>query len=165
MRWRRRVAVLVLVVAAAALILALRPTEEKRVPKQLDRLAARFSKESGESTTVMAVKMHTFTDLLADEVTLEFQGWGANGTSSASELGSMLTRIRPQFAAIALTFHDVRVDVRRPAATVNLTARLVLTAATGGAVTEDTREVLCRLQKVEKTWRFSSFTEVNVMER
>ena len=155
----------ILAISLAAAVVALRPTERKRVHKQTVRLAARFSKTPGEGPAVMAAKMHTLGDLFADTVVLNLTGFAGNGAYSQAELVSHVSRIRPMFHAIDLSFVDVHVDILgADEASVNLTARLVVSRQ-DGRTEEDIREVSCRLRKRDGAWRFMAFHEVQVLER
>jgi len=142
-----------------------RPTPEKRVRKKCNALAARFSKTAGESSAVMAAKMHTFGDLLGDNVVLDLDGFSQNGLYGNSELSSIAARARTQFQAVQLTFTDLSVVVIAPDdATATFTARLVAETKEGQR-DSDTREIRCMLRKVDDKWVFTEFHEVRVMVR
>ena len=163
---RRHLAMIVLAAAiVAALAVRLRPSDTKRIHKQLDRLGARFSREPGESTAVMAAKMHLFGDLFTTAFEVQLLSFAWNGMYSRAEIASHVARIRPRFRSIRLTFPDVDIRLDSPDAAVAIvTARLVVEHADGG-VSEDTREVCCALKKLEDSWLFAGFYEVEVLER
>lgn len=143
----------------------LRDSEQRRIRKQLSALCARFSKPPGESNTVMALKMHTFPDLFADECELDLQNFPGSGVYTPAQIGSYAARVRPGFESISLTFHDSRIRLDSDTdAVVTLTARLTMKPK-DSTLTEDIREVICRLKKVEDTWRFARFEEVAVLEK
>jgi len=160
----RLAATAVLVALAVLLFLKLRPNEEKEIRRQIDALAARFSKHAGESSSVMAVKMHSLPDLFADELQLEMLGFPFNGVYRQAEISSHIARARTQFQTIDLMFHDVDVQIQDAEnAVATLTGRLIIERANDKAPAEDVREVMCRLRKIDGDWRFTSFEEVEVL--
>ncbi len=162
LRW---IVVVALLAGAVFAVFWVRTTEQRQVRKRLNALAARFSKNVGESNAVMAVKMHTFPDLFTDDCELELVDFPANGVYTAAQIGSMAARFRPQFKTIALTFHDERILLTGSnTATVTMTARMVTTAGEKGP-NEDTREIIASLRKVEDNWLFAGFTEAQVLEK
>ncbi len=159
--------VLVAVVAGLAWWLALRfrPTPEQRIRGQVLALAECMSKAAEEPTTLMLLKLHALEGLLADQVDVNVRDFPANGTMPREEIISQMTRLRPGFRRIALSFYDVKVELAPPAdAAATLTARLAVDSGAGGRH-EETRELRCRLKLVDKTWRFTGFEEVTVMQK
>ena len=67
----------------------LRPTEEKRILRQVQVLAARASKAPGESTVVMVAKMQSLSDLFTASFAVELEGFPLNGTFGREEIGSL----------------------------------------------------------------------------
>ncbi len=158
---------LLFVVAIGVLAyLRLRPNEEKRINKQLNSLAERVSKKPGESNSVMALKMHGLSDLFEPEVSLEIEDFPFNGVFLQNEIASHVARGRSSFRTMSLSFHDIKITLEAPdSATVELTGRLILKLSENKERNEDTREIICRMKKTDKTWRFAGFEEVRVLER
>lgn len=146
------------------LYLWLRPTEEGRVRKVVAALATTLSRPTGESTLMMALKTERMQELFGPEVSVQLLNFPGNGTLTANELASHATRLRPLFSSIELTFYDVDVQLEgADHATADLTARLKATRE--GNVREETRQLLCRLRKLEGKWRFCAFEEQAVLQR
>lgn len=166
MRWRNLAFVLIVVAAAATAWWRLHPSEARRIRRQFDRLAERVSKAESESTGIMALKMNALGDLFDSEVTVELADFPGNGTYASSEVASHVARFRPACRRIALSFQDVQIEVG-PAqeAEATLTARLLVTPASG-ETQADTRALRVLLQQAEdRTWRFARFAEIEVLER
>ena len=164
----RRTQVLVLaLLAGAALFLAHRywPNEERRVRRQVDRLAACFSKASGESAAMMALNLHGFEQLLGDDVEVDVLNFAGNGSYSAREISSTVARVRAGCRSISLVCRDVSVRFETPeTAAATFTARLAVVDA-DGRLNEDMREITCTLTKMPGGWRFVRFSESSVLER
>jgi hypothetical protein len=165
-RWQRLLLVLILVAVAAAVWSRLRPSEPRRVLRQLDRLAERISKTESESTAIMALKLNGLGDLFAAEVEVDLADFPGNGTYASSEVASHVARFRPACRSLALSFHDTRITIGPPAqAEATFTARLHVTATNGDPQT-DTRALRVRLQRdADKSWRFTRFEEIRVLQR
>lgn len=159
------IGVLLLGLVAAAVWL-LRPSEPRRVRRQLDRLSERISKTESESSAVMALKMNALGDLFESQVEVELADFPGNGTYASSEIASHVARFRPAFRALQLSFHDVGIDMQAGGqAQARFTARLA--AVTGnGERQEDTRPIRAALrQGSDGVWRFGRFEEISVLQR
>jgi len=143
----------------------LHPSDETRIRQQVEALAMRFSKPAAEPAAAMAVKMQRFGELFADTCELDLQGFHGNGTFTSSEIVSHAARVRSGFHAVRLTFPDVvvRVETKTEAA-ATVTARLRVDHDPS-RFTEDTREIICQLRKVDGVWRFAAFREEMVLKR
>ena len=74
---------------------------------------------------MMAAKMHTFGELLADPIELDLLEFAGNGRHSQAEIVSHVARARGMFRSMRLTFYDVRVTIDgTDSAVAKLTARL-----------------------------------------
>jgi len=164
---RRNVLVMLVLVAAMALAWwRLHPSEPRRIRRQLDRLANSISKSEAEGAAVLALKMNSLADLFESEVEIDLVDFAGNGLYDATELSSHVARLRPSCRAIALSFHDVRIEIGPPRqASAVFTARLLVTASTGETQSE-TRAVQVRLQRdADKTWRVARVAELPVFHR
>lgn len=166
MRWRNLLLALILAASAAAAWWRLHPSEPRRIRRQLDRLAERVSKAESEGAAVMALKMNALGDLFESEVEVDLADFPGNGTYASSEVASHVARFRPSCRSIALSFHDVRIEIGPPRqAEAALTARLLVSAA-NGETQSDTRALRVLLHRGEdKTWRCARFEEIRVLQR
>ncbi|MCK5803926.1 MAG: hypothetical protein KAI66_13900 [Lentisphaeria bacterium] len=141
-----------------------RPSEEKRVQQQVERLAARFSRQSDEGGAAMALKMNGLSNMFADTFSVNLTDFPFNGEYSSSTMLSNIARARALFEEITLRFYDVSVELTdEDAAEVLFTARVVMKRKAGGAAMADTREMRCALKRVDGKWLFVSFSEQQVL--
>jgi len=142
----------------------LHPSEEHRVTRQVERLAACVSKESAETNSIMALKMNGLTGLFVDPFSVQLVEVPFNGDYSSSVMTSHIAWARAMFDELSLTFYDITVSLTdNDTAEARFTARMVGRRKGGGELQTDTREIRCILQKIDGKWRFASFTEQAVM--
>jgi hypothetical protein len=164
--WRKPLILLVLAAIAAVAWWRLHPSETRRVRRQLDRLANCVSKSESEGATALALKMNALGGLFASEVEVNLTDFPGNGTYASSEIPSHVARFRPSCRSIALSFHDLRIEIGPPRqARAFFTARLLVTA-TNGETQSEMRTVQVLLQRDEdRTWRIARVEEPQVFQR
>ena len=165
MNWKKLLFLVLAAAVAGGLYYRLRPTDEKRIRKQLAALSERLSKNAGESTTIMALKLQGLDALFAAQVEIDLKGFHGNGVYQQEELASLVARFRPGFRSMHLTFSDLVILIETAdSATTTFTARLQVEDVEGKK-SEDIREIKARLKKADKIWGFTRFEEVAVLER
>ena len=166
MNWKKLLLLVLVTALAGGLYYYFRPTDEKRIRKQVVSLAERVSKNAGESTALMALKLQGLDTLFATQIEVNLKGFShGNGVYQPEELSSLVARFRPGFRSILLTCTDINVTLNTAdSATATFTARLRLEDAEGRQ-SDDIREISANLIKTEKRWGFSRFAEVAVFER
>ena len=144
-----------------------RPTDERQIRRQFDRLAECIGKTENETPAMMALKMNRLGRLFAPTVEVQLHDFPENGSFSSSELCSHVSRLRPMFAAITLSLYDLRITLRsHDQAEAVVTVRLTLTPRHGEPATQ-TWELAVEMTKSgdDGHWRFSRCRENEVMVR
>ncbi|MFA6567471.1 MAG: hypothetical protein WCS96_04600, partial [Victivallales bacterium] len=72
---------------------------------------------------------------------------------------------RSRFSKISLDFYDIVPDIRNDVAVVETTVRFFGELKDSAKVAEETREIQCKLKKIEGKWKFTSFKVVEVLKK
>jgi len=157
---------LVIVVAVAALAyLYLFPGDKAKIRKQFDSLSSLVSKEKGESAFAMAYKVNAMANLFADSCSFEFSQHYMTGEYTPEQITSNAAKGRGQFSKISLDFYDVAPDIKNDVAVVETTVRFHGEIKDSVKTVEETREVQCKLKKIEGKWKFTGFKVVEVLKK
>lgn len=161
-RWIVALAVILLIGVGAYVLL--RPTEEKRIRRQLTHLADLAGKSGPENMLTAAGKARSIAGLMGDTVTITGAPLGMPGTYEGEELAAIILQGRMQFDALDPEIHDLEVVLRDPTnATAHFAAQLRGTAR--GERVNEVREIRCRLAKQEGDWIISRIEVVDVMRK
>lgn len=140
-------------------------SEEKKIKKRFNLLSELVSKESGEKNLKMLYKSKNICTLFTQSCIIKTHVKSISGTFTRQEVSNLAVRFRPQFAKLSLRFYDLDITFpEKRISIVNLTVRLTGKLERGDVV-EDTLEVNCILNRIEKTWLFSSFEAVEVLKK
>ncbi len=164
-RRKKLIFVLLGLVVAGVLWWRMHPSDERRIVKQVERLADCVAKRSGETNSVMALKMNTLPGLFADEFTVELIDFPFNGDYTSTVITSNVARARATLEELSMRFYDITVEISSETEAVALFTAQARVRRKEGQLKVDTREVKCGLRKVEGRWRFVSFREQAVMSR
>jgi len=157
---------LVIAVAATAFAaLYLFPSDRTKIKKQFDSLSSLVSKEKGESAFAMAYKVNAIANLFADSCSFEFYKNYMTGDYTPEQITSNAVKGRGQFSKISLDFYDIVPDIQNDAAVVETTVRFHGEIKDSAKVAEETREIQCKLKKIEGKWKFTSFKVVEVLKK
>ena len=155
----------ILTVAAYLSVLYLFPGDKAKIKKQFDSLSSLVSKEKGESAFTMAYKVNALANLFADSCSFEFSKNYMTGDYTPEQITSHAVKGRSQFSKISLDFYDIVPDIQNDVAVVETTVRFHGEIKDSAKVAEETREIQCRLKKIEGKWKFTSFKVVEVLKK
>jgi hypothetical protein len=156
---------LVIVVAALFSALYLFPSDRAKIRKQFESLSNLVSKEKGESAFTMAYKVNALASLFADNCSFEFSQNYMAGEYSPEQITSHAAKGRSQFSKISLNFYDIVPDIQNDVAVVETTVRFNGEIKNSAKFAEETREIQCRLNKIDGKWKFTNFKVVEVLKK
>ncbi len=165
MKLKVLILLVVLVASAALAYLYLFPSDNKKIKKQFSSLSGLVSKEKGESAFAMAYKVNALATLFADKCSFAFSQNAMSGEYTPEEITTQATRGRLQFSKISLDFYDIVPDIKNDIAVVETTVRFHGEIKDSVKVAEETREVECKLKKIEGKWKFTDFKVVEVLKK
>jgi hypothetical protein len=154
-----------IVILGIVIAVTLFPSEEKRVKKQFRLLSEWVSKSPGENTFTMLQRMKNIGTLFDANCELKAPDQSLSGTYTREEISTYAGSARSHASQLDLRFYDF--DITFPemrVAKVTLTARLT-GKSTAGEQMDETRELECRLRKIEKKWLFSQIEMVEVLKK
>jgi len=144
----------------------MRPNQDRAIVKRIEDLAERVTKPTGETNSVMALKMSGLAGLFADELAIDIEpveGFAIDNKVGGDELASLIAQVRTMFSQLTLTCHDISVAHEVPdEASATFTARLEGTPK-GDTRQTETREVHAQLRKIDGKWRFTAFRDEAVL--
>ncbi|HBC87013.1 MAG TPA: hypothetical protein DCZ94_08675 [Lentisphaeria bacterium] len=159
------IVVVLLAVGAVIASLYLFPSEKAKIKKQFDYLSSLVSKEKGESAIVMGYRVTAIGGLFAEKCSFEFPQNEMEGEYSPEEITAHTTRGRAMFAKINLKFYDINPEIQNDDAVVDTTVRFYGEAIHSNKAHEETREIQCKLKKIDGKWKFSNFKVVEVLKK
>lgn len=163
-RYRQALYLVVAVLGVAVLVWWLRPSDQRRIRKQFQRLCQTLNKVSPENNSTTALKMLTFGYLFTDQIEIRLRQFPYNGVMSAELLTSQAARGRALCETIALQPLDLGITLDTPESATVLCvfkARLV----TPYALYDEVRHFQASLRKVDNSWRFSGFADDGILEK
>ena len=162
-----RILVLLIFVAVAVVIAVffLFPSDKTKIRRQFESLSSLVSKEKGESGIAMVYKTNALAALFADSCSFEFSQNAMSGEYTPEQITSNAAKGRAQFSRISLDFYDIIPDIKDDVAVVETTVRFHGEIKDSARVAEETREIQCRLKKIDGKWKFSCFRVVEVLRK
>lgn len=158
------IAALVVTIGIAASV-SFFESEEKKVRKQFSSLAQWASKERGENTFTMALKIQNLGSLFAEDCALRSHINSISGSYTRQEITSLAGRGRLQFSQLSVRFHDHQIEFpEKDLARVLVTGQLSGTLK-GEDIVDDTLELEVGLKKFQDKWLFTAFEVVEVLEK
>ncbi len=149
------------IVTAIALI----PSEEKRVKKQLRLLSEWVSKSPEENAFIMLQKMKNIGTLFDEHCEMKIPDQSLSGSYTRQEISTYAGSVRSYASQLDLKFYDLRIIFpEKEIARVDLTARL-MGRSTAGERVDETHELECVLRKVDKQWVFSKIEVIEVLKK
>ena len=156
---------LLIVIAGIGAILFFFPSEERKVKKQFALLSEYVAKGSGETTFTMAPKIKGISGLFAESCDFKVPVYSFSGSYTREEISGIALRGRAHFSSLDLKFHDLSISFpEKGTAKVTLTGRLT-GKTTYEEYVDETRELECLLDKIEKRWLFRQFEVVEVLKK
>jgi hypothetical protein len=148
-----------------AVVIALSPSEEKRVRKSFNLLSERVSKSPDENTLTVLKKMKEFGPLFDEHCDLKASDPPLSGSYAREEISTYAASARSSFSQLNLKFYDFHIVFpEKGLAKVTLTTRLT-GKSTAGEQVDETRELECILKKIKKKWLFSQIEVVEVLKK
>ena len=162
-----KVLVVLVLVVAAAIFAALYffPGDRTKIKKQFNSLSSLVNKEKGESAFTMAYKVNALANLFADSCSFEFSQNYMAGEYTPEQITSHAVKGRSQFSKISLDFYDIVPDISNDVAVVETTVRFHGEIKDSAKVAEETREIQCKLKKIDGKWKFTNFKVVEVLKK
>lgn len=162
-----KIIITVIFIAGASVLasLYLFQSDKAKIKKQFDSLSKLVSKEKGESNIIMAYKVNALASLFADSCSFEFSKNYMAGEFTPEQITSHAVKGRSQFSKISLDFYDIIPDMQKDSAVVEATVRFYGKLKDSAKVTEDTREIQCKLKKTDGKWKFTNFKVVEVLKK
>jgi len=158
------IAILLVLSGVVALVYVLHG-DEHNIRRAFSSLAKWASKEEGENNLTMVQKTRSIGSLCEKTCHIKAPGTTFSGTYSSQQISALAMRTRIPFTSLNLRFDDLHIElIKKGRATVRVTAQLVGIQKRGERL-DYTRELECRLQKVEGTWLFTRFELIEVLER
>jgi len=154
-----------IVILGIVIVVTLFPSEEKRVKKQFHLLSEWVSKSPEENAFTMLQRMKNIGTLFDANCELKVPDQSLSGSYTREEISTYAGSARSHVSQLDLKFYDF--DIAFPeigVAKVTLTARLT-GKSTAGEQMDETRELECRLRKIEKKWLFSQIEMVEVLKK
>ena len=157
-----------LILLGAALFTVWRMRSDKYlVKKQFESICQAVSKQPGEGNAAMTVKMLTLGNLLDETVLVDLRGFPWNGESGSEELVSLAMRGRGYLDSLQVDPLEIEMDFLESGHVVACCAvRVSARSRNGFDHSTEIREFVSELVKNdERTWRFRSFREAEVLRR
>jgi len=162
----KSLAILVLLgVMGSLVVIYYFPSDTNKVKRRFALLAQWASKDPDEKALATAQKLKKIGALFDEKNRLQVPSQEISGTFSREEIVAFAARIRLAFSQLHIKFYDIIVTFpKEKKVQVTLTARLTGKWPSGENV-DETRELICTLNKVEDEWLFSEFEVVEVLKK
>lgn len=165
MKIRCLIIALVVVISGAVVLVYVLQSEEHKIKRGFASLAKWASKEEGENNLTMVLKTRSIGSLCEKTCHIKAPGTTFSGTYSSQQISALAARARMPFTGFEVRFDDLHIElIRKEWAKVRVTAQLMGIQKRGERL-DDTRELECRLHKVEGKWLFTYFELIEVLER
>lgn len=155
---------LLVAAVAAGLFYWLRPSDEKRIKKQFQRLSEAVAKHGEEGNASTAIKMFALGNLLNDQVDIRIRDFPFNGEQSADTLISLASRGRSYFRRIEVDIYEIEILLHDHE---QADARCVARVSVESDQYRDhgVRHFMASLAKVDKEWKFIGFREDELLTK
>jgi len=153
---------IVLVVVAAVLLL--RPSDEKKIRDNLERMAEYCTTESRESALTTLQKISSAAKLCTDPCKVQIESFDVDREFNHKEITDHIMMMKKRLVGTAFTFQDT-VFLLLTDDRAKLTTTLRLNGKTVDGRFTDAYELQITVVKREDAWLFASFTVVEFMER
>ena len=154
-----------IVVVGIVVVIALMPSEEKRVKRQFHLLSEWVSKSPEENAFTMLQKMKDIGTLFDEHCEMKIPEQSLSGSYTRQEVSTYAGSARSYLSQLELKFYDLRIIFpEKEIAKVNLTARVTGRSSSGERMDEN-RELECLLRKIDKKWLFSQIEVIEVLKK
>ncbi len=156
---------MLIVIPGIIVMIAVIPSEEKRIKKQFQLLSDWISKSPEENALTLLQRMKYIGNLFDEPCGFKIKDPSLSGSYTRQEIATYAGSARSYVSQLDLKFYDFRITFpEKEIANVNLTARLT-GRSTAGERIEETRELECVLRKIDKQWFFSQIEVVEVLKK
>ncbi len=161
--FKRLLLIAVIVVIAVIVGRRLFVSEKAKIRKQLNALEYCITKPPEESKAQMLLKMERLQALLTNPLTINVPMYNLSEKFAPREVAQKAIAVRSNVNQLSVTFRDVSITLDG-----ELQAQVQMTVSASAEQRtrySDTVEVMCRLRKTDGKWRFSDFSQVDVLEQ
>ena len=163
---KKIILIIIVAVSAFAVHYSTRADSDTReVLRRFQQASDALEKEPGETNFAMMRKAQDFSAVLAPTCTLRFPGTPLSGTYSAREAGQTTAQLRMHLDSLTVAFTDIEIefhDNNTALATASGTARGKTHA---GETFSETRELRCRLERIDGSFLFVECEAVEILRR
>ncbi len=135
---------------------------------QIKARFAAFSKEVAkngvEGATAAVMKSQAIANLFAETCELSIQDSPLTGTYAREEMASHAFNARRHFQNVALSFHELELEVKGDSAEARFTALLTGDVKDGDKL-QEARDMTATLVKADGKWLFKSFKVREILRR
>jgi hypothetical protein len=140
-------------------------SDEAKIKKRFDALAAEAAKSPDEKELSAAIKAKKISELCAESLHVEIPSYSISRTFPRSDVSANILAARSHYSKISVKFYDISIEFPEEGlADVILTGSVEAKMASGELVNE-IHELRCTLKKIEKDWFFSIIEGVDVLEK
>ncbi len=154
--------------AVGALVLWLRPSEEKRIRKVFATVSSEIQKDGPEGLVVATAKAHALADLVANGCDFDFDGHRLRGSFGGRQLLQQIILVRKQADKIKVGFEDLAITFTDER-TASVTGDVYVSGLSDelGLSGRDARALETVLEKdaEEDKWLFTSVRVLPVVEK
>jgi hypothetical protein len=152
-------------VAGIIVFLWLHESDETKIKKRFDALAAEAAKVPDEKNLTAAIKAKKISEMCAESFQVELPSYSITTTFPRSDIAPNILAARAHYSSIAVKFYDINIEFpEEGVADVTLTGSVESRLTSGESVNE-IHELRCRFEKMEKDWFFSKIEGVDVLEK
>ncbi|NMA43014.1 MAG: hypothetical protein GX946_06500 [Oligosphaeraceae bacterium] len=163
-QYRVFVPLILVVIISAYMAFLLRPSDKRRIIKNLNQVCTILSKVENENPALVALKMFDFARFCADQVNIAIAEAPFNGNYSNEMLISDASRYRAMCETLTLTILDYELELEGDdRAYVQGTLKVKLRAL--GEVYEEMIPLQIHLRKFERTWKITRVEDVKVFKQ
>ncbi len=155
----------ILLLAVIAAIIAVFPTNTRRVKRRVHDLAKWVSKVPDESNMVMVAKLNNIKGALAEDCRLHAPTEDVSDTYGRQDVVRMIAGARAQFEQVDITVTDLHVTFAQKKSAAATFTGTITGLDSGGSVFREIREIVCTLQKIDNAWLLTEAEIVEVLQK
>ncbi|SDP51618.1 hypothetical protein [Desulforhopalus singaporensis] len=162
----KKTALILIVTVGAALVawLLWRPTDEKKIVANLDKLAAYCSSPQKQTPMEIIASAASIARLCNDPTMVTIHSLNINRPLASKEISDHVLMLKRRLPPAGCSFRDSRVDVTGPTSAEVITT-LFLEGRQQGSKFTDAYEMDISLEKNQGKWLFSSFRIVEFVQK
>ncbi|MDD3694772.1 MAG: hypothetical protein PHG44_02255 [Lentisphaeria bacterium] len=163
-KYRVLIPLAIVVLLSAWLAYTLRPSDEKRIAKNLNQVCLILSKGESENPALLAFKMFDFARFCAEQVSFDIEEAPIKGSYSNEQLISEASRYRAMCESLQLSIMDLETEVNdENQALVRGTLKVKLTAQ--GYSFDEMLPLQIQMRKIERAWKITRVAKVKIFSK